>query len=234
MSHDPFHDLEQQLRTAIDTRKPRARRVSRRALVAVAATLSIGTGVAAAAGVFNRDADRAAVNRAVAAGESARTHLVACDPSPSQRGTRLVAGPVPPAISRQLGVFRRAATARDHVSPKLLAGSISTVLRDSVRVAQTTDGRRFLLFIGRGPGLFTQQRDPIACVRGIRSAALRAAATSSAGVQRRVMRIERGRVARTESLLAGTTVSVWMLGLDGHGAGIARQGIGRRCRFREE
>ncbi len=107
MTQDPFDDLEQQLKNSVAQRRTRRVRVSGRALIAVAAALVLTGGVAAGATLLSRDAETAAVNRALARGQSAAMTKPACALTTRNQAGQVVAGAPSEAVLSQLGVFRR-------------------------------------------------------------------------------------------------------------------------------
>jgi hypothetical protein len=212
VTEDPYDALERQLRDAVRAR--RRRRRAPRALLVTAAALAVGGGVAAAAGVLNGGDDDNTVKQALFVASSATNHAPACAMRPGPRAPNVVPGRASAAVLRQLGVFRRPATAADRVPTSELRFG-GDVLRDSVRVARASDGVRYLMYVSRGLPRFSRSiRDPVACVRAAREAALAwAAAHAAAAVQARVRRIMDGRAERTESLAAGRTETLTVVSL---------------------
>lgn len=174
MTQDPFDDLEQQLKNSVAQRRTRRVRVSGRALIAVAAALVLTGGVAAGATLLSRDAETAAVNRALARGQSAAMTKPACALTTRNQAGQVVAGAPSEAVLSQLGVFRRRQRPSDlELPPKFTTTpppTGSVFLKNSVRIAQTPDGARVVLFVTRGlPRFPGTPADPIACATATQS-----------------------------------------------------------------
>lgn len=207
MTQNPFDDLEQQLRGAVAARRRRERRrVSRRTLAAVAVALTLTGGVAAAATLLSNDGDQAAARRAVDRGTSVASSLPVCATRRSPKAVVVSGDPASAAVLAQLGVFRRPPTAADRLPAgfALTPFTGTVLLKDTVRVARTEDGARFLLFITRG-ARFPGPADPVACATAARAEALKAAAADNAAVRARVNTIMSKRLARVRSIASGAT-----------------------------
>lgn len=222
MNQNPFDGLDEQLRGAVTARSRRGRRrVSRRTLVAVAGALTLTGGVAAAASLLSTDADQAAAQRAVNRGTSAAYSLPACAARRNPAAVVAVQGPPSAAVLAQLGVFRRPATATDRL-PRGFArtpSSGSVFLKDTVRVARTEDGARFLLFITRGAGALGPA-DAVACATAAQAEALKAAARENGAVRSRVQAIMSKRLARARSIASGATESLNFLQFAANGRSV--------------
>jgi len=205
MTPDPFDDLDEQLRTAVNARRSR-RRGSRRALVAVAAGLVLTGGVAAGATLLNPDADRAAAQRAVDHGTSAAGRLPVCAMRRNHAAPRKIPGPPNAAVLSQLGVFRRPATAADRPPSGFARSPLlgPVLLKDTVRVAHADDGTRVVLFITRGTGNLGPT-DPVGCALAAQAAARKAAASESDAVRARVEAMMSKRLERVRDIVSGVT-----------------------------
>lgn len=178
MSGDPYKQLEDQLRGAVDRRRPARRWLPRGVVPIVAVAAVLGTGAATAAVVLRPD-DRPEnqVRQALFAGTKGSEGLPACRRSGSSAArSRMVDDPVPAAIAERLGVFRRPATAADRLPLEKLRLGGTEILGRSVRVARASDGWRYRLYLSRGvPAWPGAPRDPLACAQARRDASVAAA-----------------------------------------------------------
>lgn len=224
MTPDPFDDLDQQLRTAVNARRRHRRRISRRALVAVAAGLALTGGVAAGATLLNPDADKAAAQRVVDRGTSAAGRLPICAMRRNHPATREISGPPNAAVLSRLGVFRRPAKAADRLPSGFASPLLGPVLlKDTVRVARADDGTRFLLFITRGTGNLGPT-DPVGCAVAAQAAARKAAASESPAVRARVEAITSERLKGVRDIVSGVTEQLNFMQFAANGRSIAGGG----------
>lgn len=222
MTQDPFDDLEQQLKNSVAQRRTRRVRVSGRALIAVAAALVLTGGVAAGATLLSRDAETAAVNRALARGQSAAMTKPACALTTRNQAGQVVAGAPSEAVLSQLGVFRRRQRPSDlELPPKFTTTpppTGSVFLKNSVRIAQTPDGARVVLFVTRGlPRFPGTPADPIACATATQSESIKAAANDNATVRGRVEKITTARLQRARAVATGARDSINFVQLTSRG-----------------
>lgn len=219
MSRDPYDVLKQQLVEAVDGRSRRRFGYRTRLLAAVAA-LAAGGGVAVAAGLLGGPAEKDRVNAAIGAGYSAASKDPACTPPPVQqaRKPRPIADPVPQWIRQKLGIFRRPARPGDQVPRRLLSISAEELLTKSVRVARAPDGSRRLLYLSRGVFLRGPYRDPVACIRAARDAALAYLDDGEASERNEVRGIMDGRIRAQQKMVLGRTrFTLTVLGLTSNG-----------------
>jgi len=222
MTPNPFDDLEQQLRAAVEQRSRRRKRVSRRTLLAVAAALALTGGVAAGATLLNRDADTAAVNRALARGETVAMTLPACSRALHSRPVKVISGAPSAAVLAQLGVFRRAQIPADRRLPAHFSTGLpfsgAVFLKDSVRIAHTDNGARVALYVTRGVGRFPgMPADPVACAQATQDEAVQAAAKDNAEVRARVQRITTGRLDHAKAVAAGASDEINFMQITSNG-----------------
>lgn len=220
---DPYKNLEDQLRGAVEERRrepepgssppPRRRARSRftwprgGAIPVLLGAVVLGGGVATAAVVVQHRATatpQEQVRQAMDAGSRAMRTLPACRHAKPAR-PRLISEPVPPWLSDHLGILRRPQTAADRASGGSLRYAVgSLILRDSRRLAVQPDGWSYRFMLLRGIGsFFPAQADPVGCLRGARAAALAAAATFPPAVQQQVRDQEDAEVAGVERLASG-------------------------------
>lgn len=221
---DPYKNLEDQLRGAVERRAPEAapeppppRRPRRRftwprggAIPVLLGAVVLGGGVATAAVVVQHRSTatpQEQMRQAMDAGARAMRTLPACRHVKAER-PRLISEPVPSWLSQRLGILRRPQTAADRASSGSLRFAVgSVILRDSRRVAVQPDGWSYRFLLARGVGsFFPSQADPVGCGEGARDAALAAAASFPPAVRRKVRDQEDAEVAAVERLASGKSL----------------------------
>lgn len=216
---DPYKNLEDQLRGAVERRAPEPasppppRRRLRftwprgGAIPVLLGAVVLGGGVATAAVVVQHKSTatpQEQMRQAMDAGSRAMRTLPACRHAKAAR-PRLISEPVPAWLTEHLGILRRPQTAADRASSGALRFAIgSVILRDSRRVAVQPDGWSYRFLLARGVGsFFPAQADPVGCMQGARAAALAAASSFPPEVQQQVRDQEDAEVAGVERLASG-------------------------------
>lgn len=203
MTHDPFDALRRQLAAAVAARPAPLKGRRRRWLAGLLALLVVGAGGTVAAALLRGpDADEQ-VQRALAAGSAASESVPACGAAPRPGRARLIPGPVPAWVTTDLAVLRRPVRARDQATLRQLSIGGEDVYRESVHVARAANGSRFLIYVSRGTFLPGPTRDPIACERGRRAAAMATLGTDDTFARARVAEIYEGRIRAQRELEEG-------------------------------
>jgi hypothetical protein len=220
---DPYKNLEDQLRGAVERRAPEpepAPAPRRRlrftwprggAIPLVLGAVILGGGVATAAVVAQHSTTTATpeeqMRQAMEAGSRAMRTLPACRHAKPTR-PRVISEPTPSWLTAKLGILRRQQTAADRAITADLRYSVgSMILADSRRVAVQPDGWSYHFRLERGIGsFFPAQVDPVGCQQGVRAAALAAATSFSPEVQRRVHAEEDTELAGVQRLASGRSL----------------------------
>jgi hypothetical protein len=137
----------------------------------------------------------------------------------------MVSDPLPPDITRRLGIFRRASTRDDQVADRYLGLGGVRVLARSLRVAKTTDGSRFEVAISYGrlnlPGTAIDQA---ACLRATLRAALAQPEANNPGVRTEINATLGAQIRRAQALINGTAHFLTVMTLDPRGRALGGGG----------
>jgi hypothetical protein len=201
MSHNPIYILDQQLREAV--RRRRRGWLRHKGVIAVAAALVLGGGVAAASQLISK-AEHSAADRAIAAGQTAALKLPACAQHRPNSAPRMVDGPLPADVTQRLGIFRRGRTSQDRIAARNLRFGGTHVLSRSIRIARAADGARFAMYVSYGaPNLPGGNIDVAACDRATLTAALAQPQAKDATVRAQIHSKLEAQIRRAQDLIDG-------------------------------